>query len=367
MTRFLAMLVCVLACTGCASVSQMAGLSSKGPALHHELAAIVKAVPSTELSGYALRVYSQGQLVYSHDEGYAGAGYSRLIQEDTPFELASLSKVFTALAVMQLQERGLIGLNEPLGTYLLGLPSAWRAVTVHHLLSHQSGLPDLMNQWSRRRVNGLDFKALMAYFEQNEQLQFAPGSQAAYSNTNYIFLAELVAQVSGQDFGDYLQRHVFGPAGMLDSSVWSGYASNWFLQALPYAENKKIHEAEYSLIGAINQKSSAKDIEKFLTALLSHQLLRSESLDKMMQPHAVFKDGKRYGYGWYIGQLGGWAGMSSTKPAAGVGHTGRLGAYRTALYFNRERNFQLVMLSNGGIRTEKLLVDFLHKTRTMLE
>lgn len=368
MKRLVFAVLCGFLSVACVPVSSLGVLSQPSQSLRQELSDLAKAGESADLPGYALRVYSQGQLVYAHDTGYAGAGFSNLIHEDTTFELASLSKIFTALAVMQLQEQGLIELHAPVGTYIRGLPRAWQGVTVHHLLSHQSGLPDLMNQWSRRRVNGLDLKGMMAHFEHHARLQFEPGTRAAYSNTNYIFLAELVAQVSGQDFGDYLKLHVFDPAGMASSTVSSErWRAMGVFHALPYAENSKIHEADYNLLGAINQKSSIHDLAKFVNALMDKQLIRPETLATMMVPHAVFEDGKRYGYGWYIGQLGGWAAMSSTLPAAGVGHTGRLGAYRTALYFNKQRNFQLLMLSNGGVKTEKLLVDFLEKTRTRLE
>lgn len=368
MKRLAVAVLCGVMTVACTSVMPLAAPSERAQSLQQELSALAKTGETADLPGYALRVYSHGKLLFAHDTGYAGAGFSKLIREDTTFELASLSKIFTALAVMQLQERGLIDLQASLAAYIPGLPRAWSGVTVHHVLSHQSGLPDLMNQWSRRRVNGLDLKALMAHFEHNARLQFEPGTRAAYSNTNYILLAELVAQVSGQDFGDYLRLHIFEPSGMVSSAV-SAERSHGFnvIQALPYAENNKIHEVGYSLIGAINQKSSMHDMVQFVHPLLQNKLIRPETLDRMMTPHAVFEDGKRYGYGWYMGQLGGWAALSSTLPAAGVGHTGRLGAYRSALYFNKQRNFQLLMLSNGGVKTEKLLVDFLQKTRTRLE
>jgi CubicO group peptidase (beta-lactamase class C family) len=253
-----------------------------------------------------------------------------------------------------------------LAQYLPGLPQAWQELTVHHLLSHQSGLPDLINRWPRQRLDGFAFQDLMVYFSTHAELEFKPGSKGQYSNTNYVLLAELVSQVSGKDFGEYLRCHVFEPAGMVSSSV-SVRSSQALSQALPYGNEVKPNDIDYVLLGAINQKSSVLDLEHFMDALLQNKLLQQATLDRMMKPHVQFDDGKRYGYGWYIGRLGGWAALSTELPAAGVGHSGRLGAYRSALYFNRERDFQLIMLSNGGIRTEKLLVDFLQKTREFLE
>lgn len=365
MNRLFALLGLAVWLTGCASGDSWQALHLRK--LHSELDQIAQSGKSQAPSGYVLKVHAQGTLVYSQQEGLASAELSEPLHETTVFELASLSKIFTAVAVMQLQEQGLLQLDHDLGQYLKGLPLAWQGLSVHHLLSHQSGLPDLLNRWPRRRLDKMAFEDLKAYFSKEPKLQFQPGTQGAYSNTNYIFLAELVAQVSGKDFGDYLQTHVFEPAGMTDSSVSPSEPPKTASRALSYADNPKIQGIDYALIGAINQKSSLKDLDHFLEALLQNKLVRAETLDLMMKPHALFEDGKRYGYGWYIGQLGGWSAISPSLPAAGVGHTGRLGAFRTALYFNRERHFRLIMLSNGGPRTEKLLTDFLQKTRDWLE
>lgn len=367
MIRWVALLGLAVLLAGCASGKDEGLQAMRREKLHSELEQIARSGKGQASAGYVIRVHAQGQLVYSQQEGMASTERAEKIHDHTIFELASLSKIFTALAVMQLQEQGWIQLDQDLVHYLPDLPPAWKGLTVHHLLSHQSGLPDLMNRLPRRKLDKMGFEDLKTYFLKEPKLQFHPGTQAAYSNSNYIFLAELVARVSGKDFGQYLQTHVFEPAGMTSSSVLDSGLQNSGSRALSYAEDLKIQGIDYALIGAINQKGSLNDLHNFLQALLQNKLVRRETLDMMMKPHALFGDGKRYGYGWYIGQLGGWSVISPNFPAAGVGHTGRLGAYRTALYFNRERHFQLIMLSNGGARTEKLLTDFLKKTRDWLE
>lgn len=351
----------------CAWVPQRPADAQQHATLTTALSQIAESVDLSESPGYALRISSQGQMLFAKDTGLASSDLRIPIDGQTIFELASLSKSFTALAVMQLHERGLIELEQPLAHYLPDLPKEWGAITVHHLLSHQSGLPDWLNQWPRSRLHGLDFKALMQHLTEQPQLDFEPGRQAAYSNINYMLLAQLVEEVSGQAFPDYLKTHVFDPAHMRSSSVLGFAAEQVMQQALSYADVAKIHGIDYALVGAISQKSSMGDMENFMRALLSHRLVKPETLDLMMTPHALFEDGKRYGYGWYIGQLGGWASLSTTQPAVGAGHTGRLGAYRTALYFNRQRDFQFIMLSNGGASTENLLAQFLKKTRDALE
>lgn len=331
------------------------------------LAQLADAVDVSDAPGYSVRVLSKGQVLFAQDAGLASLDLRLPIDAQTIFELASLSKPFTALAVMQLQERGLIDLSQPMSQYVKDLPKDWATITVHQLLSHQSGLPDGLNQWPRSRLHAMDFKALMAHGAGQAPLDFEPGRQAVYSNLNYILLAQLVEAVAGQSFADYLQAHVFEPAGMRSSSVL-GYAPAQVMQlALSYGDAVKIHGIDYALAGAISQKSSMADLAQFVRALLDHRLVRAETLDLMMTPQALFEDGKRYGYGWYLGQLGGWAALSTTLPAVGAGHSGRLGAYRTAMYFNRQRDFQFIMLSNGGATTEALLTDLLKTTRDALE
>jgi CubicO group peptidase (beta-lactamase class C family) len=367
MMRWAALWICAVWLSGCAHGVGPARTAERLQQLQTELAQIDQGDRGDARSGYVLKVRAHGELVFSQQVGLAALATQEPIHDETAFELASLSKIFTAVAVMQLQEQGWLALDQALSHYLPGLPQAWQGITVHHLLSHQSGLPDLINQWPRRPVGAVVFEDMMAHFRQHPQLEFEPASQAAYSNTNYILLAELVARVSGEDFGAYLRRHVFEPANMTSSAVSTASPKAAEKMALPYASAGKTHDMDFAVLGAINQKSTLLDLENFLQALLQHKLLRPQTLDVMLKPHAVFADGKRYGYGWYIGRLGGWAAMSTSLPAAGVGHTGRMGAYRTALYFNRERQFQLIMLSNGGLWTEKLLVNFLQTTRDLLE
>lgn len=367
MMRMAALWVCVVWLTGCAHGLGPEQTAERQQQLQSELDKIAQSEIGDARSGYVLKVRAHGELVYSQQVGLAALTPNESIHDQTVFELASISKIFTAVAVMQLKEQGWLDLDQALSHYLPSLPQEWQGITVHHLLSHQSGLPDLINQWPRWQLDGADFEDMMTHFRQNPHLDFEPASQAAYSNTNYILLAELVARVSGDDFGHYLRRHVFEPAGMSLSSVSAASPKAGEKKALPYGMPGKTHGIDYAFIGAINQKSAIQDLENFLEALLQNKLIKPQTLDLMRKPHAIFADGKRYGYGWYIGRLGGWAAMSTTLPAAGVGHTGRLGAYRTALYFNHERQFQLIMLSNGGYWTEKLLVNFLQKTRDLLE
>lgn len=362
----LVMLLC-FGMSACALIPKRQTVAQQHNALRSALNHAAQSVDVSNNAGYTVRIRSRGKLLFGKDAGLASSELRIPIDDKTIFELASLSKTFTALAVMQLKERGRINLAKPLAQYLPDVPKSWRAITVHHLLSHQSGLPDGLNVWPRSQLNALDYKALMKRMNAHPKLDFEPGRKAAYSNINYMLLAQVVEVVSGEPFADYLKKNVFEPSGMKSSSVLRFAPEQVMQQALSYAEGLKIHGIDYALTGAINQKSSMEDLEKFVQALLHHKLVKAATLDLMMMPHAVFEDGQRYGYGWYIGQLGGWISLSTSEPAAAAGHTGRLGGYRSALYFNRLRDFQFIMLSNGGSSTEVLMTELLKMTRDALE
>lgn len=169
----LAMLVCLSAC---AWVPQRQANAQRLATLKTALIQAAEAVDVSDAAGYTVRVHAQGQLLFAKDAGLASLDLRLPIDVQTVFELASLSKSFTAVAVMQLQERGLIELEQPLSHYLPDVPKDWGAITVYQLLSHQSGLPDGLNQGPRSRLHALDFKALMQYVGAQSKLDFEPGS-----------------------------------------------------------------------------------------------------------------------------------------------------------------------------------------------
>lgn len=250
-------------------------------------------------NGYVL-IARDGKIVFG--KGYGMANY----EEDTPvtaqtkFRLASITKSFTAMAVMMLQERGKLNLQDSICKYLSDCPDVWKPVTVRHLLNHTSGIPDYAAAPDFMRTISLRITSdeLIASFR-NRPLQFATGENFAYSNSNYILLGRIIEKVSGQPFAAFLQENIFAPLGIKNS----GYDDNTALlkhRAVGYIRQPdRIVNALYmdmsNAYAAGGLYSTAEDL------LLWNQALETEKLVSKKSLAEIFTPGKgNFGYGWFV-------------------------------------------------------------------
>ncbi|WP_028273957.1 serine hydrolase domain-containing protein [Atopococcus tabaci] len=235
----------------------------------------------------------------------------------TRFGIASGCKIFTAVAVCQLVEQGKLAFDTRLTDCLdLDFPHFDKEVTLHHLLTHTSGVPDYFDEevmedfeelWVEKPMytmrNGRDFLP----FFQNEPMKNQPGERFAYNNAGYILLGLVVEEVSGQLLTDYIEEHIFQRAGM----TRSGYFE---LDRLPSETAQGYIELEdgtwktnaYALPvkGGADGGAfvTAEDMERFWHALLSHQLLKETTTHSLLQPHTEAEEDNFYGYGVWIDQ-----------------------------------------------------------------
>jgi CubicO group peptidase (beta-lactamase class C family) len=236
------------------------------------------------------------------DKGYGMANYEHNVANgpETKFRIASLTKQFTAVAVMQLVEQGLCSLDEPLSKYLPDYPDGDR-IMLFHLLTHTSGIPDHAEMPDfnfARRVYDTPVSKTMAAF-MNKPLEFEPGEKFQYSNSGYILLGYIIEKLSGMSYGDYLAEHIFIPLGMENTGIdetqrvlehrASGYALG----------GSEIINADFRIManafasGAIY--STVEDMYLWDRALYSEKLLTKASLEKMFTPYKRY-----YGLGWGI-------------------------------------------------------------------
>ncbi len=159
------------------------------------------------------------ETIFAGAYGHAHVGLGVRNELDTRFNVASITKMFTAVAVLQLVEQERLSLNATVDDYLpeLGIGMADR-MTVHHLLCHQSGLGSYWNEKCKQRRSVLRTTADYLSLVSGEQPTFEPGTSAAYGNTGYLLLGGIIERASGEDFYDYLRQHVCRPAGMLRAS-----------------------------------------------------------------------------------------------------------------------------------------------------
>lgn len=171
--------------------------------------------------GAALAVVRSGTPVLTYCHGMADVEWRQPVTPTTVFRLASLSKPFTALAVLSLADDGLLDIDAPVAKYLSDAPEHWHRVTVRHLLTHTSGIPNFVRQpdfaerTSRIDHTDADIRGLFA----DQPLHFEPGTRFSYSNSGYRLLDMIAAEAAGMPFGDVVTERVFRPAGMVDTRV----------------------------------------------------------------------------------------------------------------------------------------------------
>lgn len=175
--------------------------------------------------GAALLVIDHDEIVYSKCYGLADLGTQRPITTDTSFYLASISKQFTAMAIMMLAERGKLSFDDHLPTYFPRFPAWAAAITLRHMLHHTSGLPDYLpffkgDEFVARDRNGITNEDVLQRAMNLPGLEFPVGSQFDYRGTSYVLLAMIVAIVSGQSFANFLKANVFNPLGMKNSVAY---------------------------------------------------------------------------------------------------------------------------------------------------
>lgn len=296
------------------------------------------------LQAYEKLDYFSGTVLIAHNgeivlnEGYGMANREHDVKNtrDTIFQLGSVSKSFTAAAIMILHEQGIISTDHTIGRYLADFPNGDN-ITIHHLLTHTSGLshPVGLNTKASTKLENV------VHTFRDRPLAFSPGEQFQYGNSGYILLTYLIEQVSGKPFETFLQDHIFQPLGMHHS----GYdVHNRILKnradGYSAAEDEIVH-GEYAHLsthsGAAGLYSTTGDLYIWDQALHSDLLFSRQTRERLFTPFL-----QNYGYGWYIDQqsLGG-----SLRTRIHHGGLANPGYYNRMTRYADER-LLIVVLSN---------------------
>ena len=296
--------------------------------------------------GMAVWVEVDGEVVYSKWAGLAQREKRIPIDGDTTFELASASKPLTAALVMQLAEAGLLQLDDAAIKWLPQLPPVWGAITIRNLLNQTAGIPDYMSQINSTKLLGLDGltnKQLLQRWETGNRLNFNPGTQIEYSNSNYVLLAEIASSACGTGFGQCLRQRIFEPLGMIHTRVESEDSSRGEVLALNYALSKKTKGILLKTEGPTGIYSSLNDIALWLQAYQAGKIVSKAGTTLMTTPvlsSPVFESGERYGMGWVL--------PPKDKKKGSYTHAGQKDGYRTLISANTTDHVNYIILSNGG-------------------
>lgn len=290
-----------------------------------------------------IMVLHKGRPVYTKTAGLADLRSHTVIELDSPFQLASVSKIFTATAVLQLQEQGLVHLDSAICTYLPEWP--YKDQCVRNLLTHRSGLSRYMAvagwYWPDKQVP-LGNQDVFNQFVQHEPLTFfTPDSGFNYCNTNYVVLAEMVERVSGKSFPCYMQDHIFDPLEMHNAFIYSKSDSTLVPEVKGYKPGRRrYNEAWKDYIDGVwgdkNVYASLSDIQKFEAALWDGSILSDRTLADMWTPGSPERQ-FNYGLGWRIR-------LHADRYIPY--HFGWWRGFRTCYIHDPESGIGLIMLSN---------------------
>lgn len=313
----------------------------------------VQKAQGENFSGVIL-VAQEGKILYEQAIGMRSFEDHVALKTKDIFELASLSKQFTAMMVMMCEEKGLLEFDDAVGKYL-DIP--YRGITIRQLLTHTSGVPDYQavmdEHWDKSKVAGNP--EILEYLNTyRPPMLFEPGEKYQYSNTGYVFLASIVEKATGKDFVDLMREWIFQPLEMKSTDIRSPEAKakvkNFAAGHVKdengnYVNANQFQSSDYTIWlgnrkGPGRVSSNAEDLLKWDQALYSNLLVSQETIEKAFSP-AKLNDGTRsyYGFGWVL------------EPKSPLGkmvmHTGDNPGYKTIIVRYIEENKTIIILNNN--------------------
>jgi CubicO group peptidase (beta-lactamase class C family) len=303
-------------------------------------------------------IAQNGKIIYQQALGYRNFPLKQPLINSSVFELASVSKQFTAAGILMLKARGKLRLTDTLGMYFPQLP--YPHITVYQLLTHTSGLPDYLNEmdklWDHHKI-AFNHDVIQFLATHHPALYFIPGSRYDYSNTGYVLLASIIEKLTGETYNDYLKQNIFKPLGMDSSKVYNwrrskrdtivnyayGYVLNNNTGNYILPDSLKQDDFVYWLDGVTGDatvNSTTHDLLKWENAILHHSLLSKEDQTDMISPHTLTDtlNQRYYGFGVELGtdQLGRF-----------ITHNGLWPGYSTVLSHYYKGGYTIIVLSNN--------------------
>jgi CubicO group peptidase (beta-lactamase class C family) len=342
-------LALLLVTAGLARAAQPAATPPPASAARFE--AVLAAAYAADQPGAVAIVVKDGRVLYRGARGMASLELGVPLQPDMVFRLGSITKQFTAAAVMLLAAEGKLALDDPIEKHLPGYPTQGHTITIEHLLTHTSGIQsytDMPGWMTTRIVNDMTVQELVDGFKK-EPMQFAPGKEFRYNNSGYVLLGAIIEKVSGKSYEAFLVERIFTPLGMTSTHYGSngpiipkrveGYTrdgeatrnASYLSMTQPYAAGSLV--------------SSVDDLARWDAALSAGTLLSPAQLERMWRPYTL-ADGKpsRYGYGFATSTM-------RSRPV--VEHGGGIHGFSTyALRMPEDRVYVAVLSNSDSPKTD---------------
>ncbi len=307
---------------------------------------VIKDHCSNDSIGISILIAKKGTIFYKKAFGKSNIELNTLVSSQTVFEIGSITKQFTALAILKLVQEGKINLKDDLKKYFPNFNTGNYSITIEHLLSHTSGITDDVKEFDDNisQLKNYSKNQLISLFK-NISLKFEPGTQFSYSNPSYLLLESIIEQVSNQSFCNYLRTNFFEPLQMKNTFIENSFAiiPN---KAEGYERDStgKILKCRPDYInnnGAGGIATTVDDYYKWHTAVFNYKIVSKELLDKATMPY-LLKNGEpvNYGFGFEIHDAFG-------IPI--IHHGGRNFGYNACEIYNPKEDVLVLILNNQSM------------------
>ena len=322
--------------------------------VHYKLDSLLKRINKRHDFHGAILVAKNGKVLYNNQIGYANFKKKVPLNETSIFQLASVSKQFTAAAILLLNERNQIKLTDTVTTYFPDFP--YEHVTIENLLNHTAGLPKYFwlaeHKWQQEKAP-TNSEMMELLESSNVQRFFKPGRNFDYSNTGYFVLASIVEKVTDTSFGDFLKNNIFEPLQMKHSYVYSFESDSVKKNQLDgyrlyrgWRHLKINNTVNDAIVGDKNVYATIEDLFKWTLGLNNGKLLSKESLDLMYSKgETVYGKKVPYGFGFRI----------DTKSQKSIYHHGKWNGFSTGLTQYLEDDLVVIILEHTSYNNMKSL------------
>jgi CubicO group peptidase (beta-lactamase class C family) len=327
------------------SASAQQSSAGRDGSISVQMDAIFKKYNHTQGPGCAVAVIKGDKVVFERSYGMANLEYRLPITSNSIFDLCSLTKQFTGLAISMLVQQGKISMDDDIRKYLPQVPDFGKVITVSNLVHHTSGLRDypealMIAGWRYSELCTLD--DVMRLVAHQKELDFDPGSQWSYCNTGYVLLAALVEKVTGESFPNWVKRHIFQPLGMNHSFIKADSRTIVPNLATSYARTEQGYLKYSDVLSAYGSScmySSLKDMSRWVIHLQAAIHARDAVYTRLLEKIHLINGGNiNYAYGLEI-----WP----YKGVKTIYHSGAWAGYRTQIMIFPDDQLAFITLSNA--------------------
>lgn len=306
-----------------------------------------------KIPGLQLAIVKNGKIIKTANYGLANVQDSIPVSDRTVFAINSITKAFTGVAIMQLVEAGKLNLSSPVSEYLSDLPVSWNTVTIQQLLSHTSGIPDIVDEEESILIS--PYGEVAAWKQvQAMPIDFKPGEKFSYNQTNYLLLGHIIDKLSGMPFIKFITKEQLAKAGMVNT-IRAGFGATKDVithaaGGYRYSKGKLINmffSFPPSLQTAAGMSSTASEIGDWIIALQNNQFLKEKSGLTSLWAPAILNNGKTGGFNNLLnGYAAGWPVVARTDHPAFAA----VGGGRSAVFVYPDDNLSIIVLTNlaGG-------------------